>query len=201
MGSVPVALMLPIVPVDRVPIAIAVPVPVFACVPASKPVAVSVSASVAIPVPASIPVPIPAPLSAAVAVAGAPPAAPGAVRRPPVRPLPGPRRHAALPVHMRKLLRIRKVMSGRSANSKGQCFLPNVSRRPSHKPSWERILACAHPLGPLMHRCGSELLSSMAAVHRDRLRTASLHACWGSSRRTSGCRSCASCSQCWCLSG
>ena len=135
-GCVPVALMLPTMPVNRVPIAVPLSLPVSACVPLPESVAVSVSASVAIPVRASIPVPVPAPLPAAVPVAGVPPPTPGAVRRPPVRPLTGPWRHAAVPARTPELLNSREVMHGWSAGSEVQNFLLNDSRRP---------ISCCYP--------------------------------------------------------
>ena len=119
-GSLPVAIVLPMVTVNRVPIAVPLSVPVSACVPLSESVAVSVSASVAIPVPASIPVPVSRPLPAAVSVAIVPPSAPGAVRRPPVRPLPGPRRHAAVPARTPEPLNSKEVIHGWSAGSEVQ---------------------------------------------------------------------------------
>ena len=135
-GCVPVALMLPTVPVNRVPIAVPLSLPVSACVPLPESVAVSVSASVAIPVRASIPVPVPAPLPAAVPVAGVPPQTPGAVRRPPVRPLTGPWRHAALPAGTPEPLKSKSLMHARSAGSEVQCSLLAVGRLPA------QVLSC-----------------------------------------------------------
>ena len=63
-----------------------------------------------------------------------------------MRPLPGPRRHAAVPARTPEPLKSKSLMHAWSAGSEAQCSFLTVDRLPAQEPPCELLLPCAHIL-------------------------------------------------------